>query len=100
MGWYTVMGYLEDIDQRKLGAIAGLRRYLRGETDPPRTLRVATLKFIEHYGRSPRYLPSPWHSPSTANPLTQQPTVAAPFDDPKLWAQGDATGKSRATVGG
>ncbi len=79
MGWYTVMGYLEDIDQRKLGAIAGLRRYLRGEMDPPRTLRVATLKFIEHYGRSPRYLPSPWHSPSTANPLTPPSTVASPL---------------------
>lgn len=65
MGWLAVMGYLEDIDQRKLGATAALRQYLRGESDPPRTIRVATMQFIEHYDRSPRYVPSPWRSQHT-----------------------------------
>ena len=62
MGWETVRRYLEEIDQRKPGATAALRRYLGGEADSARTLRVATMKFIEWYGRSPRYVPSPWRS--------------------------------------
>jgi hypothetical protein len=65
MGWYTVRQYLEKIDQRKPGATAALRQYLRGEAVPTGTLRVATMKFIEQYGRRPRYVPSPWRSLST-----------------------------------
>lgn len=68
MGWYTVSRYLEEIDQRKPGATAALRRYLGGESDPPRSLHVATMKFIECYGRSPRYVPSPWQSFITGSP--------------------------------
>ena len=64
MGWLTVVRYLEEIDQRKPGGTFALRHYLGGESDPTRSLRVATVQFIKMHGRSPRYAPSPWRSSS------------------------------------
>lgn len=63
MGWYEARQYIEHIDQRRAGATAVLRAYLRGEVDPPRTLRIAREEFIRKHGRPPRYLQHPLRSP-------------------------------------